>query len=119
VSDKFFFKGRQESRQSHIQYNYQKSARQKPGSQKYPLALVVTSQARKLEVEALVLEAGLYAEITVDSSEGAVESIMELNALLNKGKTVVREHTPAPNDPCSCNSGKKHKKCCGRVENQH
>ena len=26
---------------------------------------------------------------------------------------------PAPNDPCPCGSGKKYKKCCGSVSNQH
>jgi uncharacterized protein len=26
---------------------------------------------------------------------------------------VIREETPGRNDPCSCGSGKKYKKCCG------
>ena len=112
MSDKFFFKGKQESRQSHIKYHYQTSGKLKSGSRKYPLALVVTSQARKEAVAALVADAGLYATITLDESEGASEAIGELNALLNKGTTVKRESSPGPNDPCSCGSGKKYKKCC-------
>jgi biotin-(acetyl-CoA carboxylase) ligase len=30
-----------------------------------------------------------------------------------KSKTFVKEPTPGRNDPCSCGSGKKYKKCCG------
>jgi len=30
-----------------------------------------------------------------------------------KGAPVVREARPGRNDPCSCGSGKKYKKCCG------
>ncbi|OIN04532.1 PBPRA1643 family SWIM/SEC-C metal-binding motif protein [Oceanisphaera psychrotolerans] len=113
MSDKFFFKGRQDARQSHISYGYQTQASHKPGSRKHPLTLVVTSEARKQEVEALVAEARLYAEVTIDSTEGAVESIVELTTLLNKGQTVRQDKTPERNDPCSCGSGNKYKKCCG------
>jgi SWIM/SEC-C metal-binding protein len=113
MSDKFFFKGRQDARQNHTNHGYQTKASHKPGSKKYPLALVVTSEARKQEIETLVAEAQLYAEISLDRSEGAVESIAELTALLNKGSTVKQVKTPARNEPCSCGSGKKYKKCCG------
>ena len=112
---KFFFKGRQDARQNHIQYNYQTKGKHKIGSKKYPLTLVVTSEARKQEVAALAAEAQLYADISVDSSEGAVEAIAELTALLNKESAVTRDKTPTPNEPCSCGSGKKFKKCCARV----
>jgi SEC-C motif len=30
-------------------------------------------------------------------------------------KTIVRDPVPGPNQPCSCGSGRKFKKCCGRV----
>jgi SWIM/SEC-C metal-binding protein len=83
----------------------------KLGSEKRPLTLVVSNETRKEEVEALVAENECYANITVD---GAVdENISELNAILTKPKTTVFEKTPSRNDPCSCNSGKKYKKCCG------
>jgi len=112
---KFFFKGRQDARQNHIQYNYQTKGKHKIGSKKYPLVLVVTSEVRKQEVAALVAEAELYADISVDTSEGAVEAIAELTTVLNRESAVIREKTPTPNEPCSCGSGKKYKKCCARV----
>jgi len=114
MSDKFFFKGRQDSRQHHTAYGgFQLSASQKSGSRKYPLTLVVTSEARKQEIEAQVAKAELHADITLDSREGAVESISELTVLLNKGATVTTAKVPSRNDPCSCGSGLKFKKCCG------
>ena len=113
MSDKFFFKGRQNSRQNHISYGYETKPSHKTGSKKYPLALVVTSETRKQEVEALVAEAQLYAEVSLNSNEGAVECIAELTALLNKGSTIQQDKTPTRNEPCSCGSGKKYKKCCG------
>ena len=37
----------------------------------------------------------------------------EIEKNYKKSKTVVKEKTPGRNDPCSCGSGKKYKKCCG------
>jgi SWIM/SEC-C metal-binding protein len=114
MSDKFFFIGRQDARQHHTAYGgFQTRASQKSGSKKYPLTLVVTSEARKQEVEAQVAEAKLHADITLDTREGAVESVTELTVLLNKGGTVTTVKPPSRNDPCSCGSGVKFKKCCG------
>lgn len=114
MSDKFFFKGRQDARQHHTAHGgFQTKASQKSGSKKYPLTLVVTSEARKQELEAQVAEARLHANISVDTREGAVESITELTALLSKGPTVTTVKAPSRNDPCSCGSGLKFKKCCG------
>ncbi|HAC26337.1 MAG TPA: zinc chelation protein SecC, partial [Marinobacter hydrocarbonoclasticus] len=46
MSDKFFYKGRQDARQHHTAYGgFQTNASQKSGSKKYPLTLVVTSEA--------------------------------------------------------------------------
>ena len=113
MSDKFFFMGRQDARENHIEYGHETKASRKSGSKKYPLALVVTSEARQQEVETLLADAKLYAEVNLDSSEGAVESIAELTALLNKKVTVKVDKIPARNEPCNCGSGKKYKKCCG------
>jgi SWIM/SEC-C metal-binding protein len=113
MSDKLFFKGRQDARQNHIKYGHTNNRTNKLGSKKYPLALVVTSETRKLEVESLVAEAELFAEISVDTNEGAVESIAELNVMLNKKESVKIAKLPGRNDLCSCGSGKKFKKCCG------
>ncbi|NMT64420.1 PBPRA1643 family SWIM/SEC-C metal-binding motif protein [Marinobacter orientalis] len=113
MSDKFFFKGRQDARQHHTAYGgFQTNASQKSGSKKFPLTLVVTSEARKLEIEAQVAEARVYADIMVDTREGAAESIAELSALQNKGATVTTAKAPSRNDPCICGSGFKFKKCC-------
>ncbi len=114
MSDKFFYKGRQDARQHHTAHGgFQTKAIKKSGSKKYPLTLVVTSEARKQEIEARVAEAKLHANITVDNREGAVESIAELTALMNKAATVTTAKLPSRNDPCSCGSGLKFKKCCG------
>jgi SWIM/SEC-C metal-binding protein len=114
MSDKFFFKGRQDARQHHTAYGgFQTNASQKSGSKKFPLTLVVTSEARKQEVEAQVARAKLHATISVDTRDGAVESINELTAILNKGSTVTTAKSPARNDACNCGSGLKFKKCCG------
>tara|TARA_R110002167_G_scaffold45323_10_gene136153 strand:- start:6229 stop:6570 length:342 start_codon:yes stop_codon:yes gene_type:complete len=113
MSDKFFFKGRQDARLNHASFGYQTKASHKVGSKKYPLELVVTSEARKQEVETLVAQAQLCANVSLDSSEDAVESITELTTMLNKGSSVKRDKSPLRNDPCSCASGKKYKKCCG------
>ena len=113
MSDKFFFKGRQAPRENHIQYGHETKANRKYGSKKYPLALVVTSEERKQEVEALAAKAQLYAVVTLDCSEDGVESIAELTALLNKKATVKIDKVPARNEPCLCGSSKKYKLCCG------
>jgi uncharacterized protein len=31
-----------------------------------------------------------------------------------KVATIIKAHEPGRNDPCSCGSGKKYKKCCGQ-----
>lgn len=112
MSDKFFFKGRQDARQSHISYGYQTKASHKPGSQKHPLELVVTSEARRQEVAVMVKDANLYANIQVNAESGATESIAELTVLLNKSTPLQTEKKPERNDPCHCGSGLKYKKCC-------
>lgn len=111
---KFFFKGRQDSRQHHTAYGgFETKASQKRGSRKHPLQLVVTSEARKQEIEAQVAAAKLHAHITLDTAEGAVESITELTVVLSKGAAVTAVKPPSRNDPCHCGSGVKFKKCCG------
>jgi SWIM/SEC-C metal-binding protein len=83
----------------------------KLGTKRHPLTLVVTCDERKLAVEQLVADNELFAEITVDNSVD--ENITELNAILNKPTTTTFDKTPSRNDPCSCGSGQKYKKCCG------
>ena len=113
MSDKFFFKGRQDARQNHANAAYKPKGSHKPGSKKYPMTLLVTSEAREQEIAAQLAEHKLYGNITVDSSEEAVESIDELTTQLSKASTVKINKPPSRNQPCSCGSGKKFKKCCG------
>ena len=43
------------------------------------------------------------------------EKRAEITKAFKKSKTVVKEVRIGRNDPCPCGSGKKYKKCCGRV----
>ncbi|MDX1800749.1 MAG: SEC-C metal-binding domain-containing protein [Marinobacter sp.] len=114
MSDKFFYKGRQDARQHHTTYGgFKTRASQKSGSRKFPLKLTVTSEDRRQLIAAQVAEAGLHAEITLDTRDDAVESIAELTVVLNRTATVRQTRGPSRNEPCQCGSGQKFKKCCG------
>ena len=106
-----YYKGRIHTRVNHVKTGYNTKRTVKLGTEKNPLTLVVTSEERKQEVQALVADNELFADVSVDIE--SVENIDELNVILNKPKTTIFEKTPNRNDPCSCNSGKKYKKCCG------
>jgi SWIM/SEC-C metal-binding protein len=108
---KFFFKGRIVLPSDYSTYNYNTDPSTKHGSKKHPVNVTVTSVERKAEIELLLKQHDIYANITVDSE--AEENITELDVVLSKPTTVVLEKTPTRNDPCSCGSGKKYKKCCG------
>ena len=95
MSDKFFFKGRQDARQTTLKYGYQPDKQRKVGSKKYPLQLTVTSEARKHEIEKVAAEANLFANVILDHGPNAKESIDELNALLNKGATISVDKVPS------------------------
>lgn len=111
MSDKFFFKGKKEKKPKHSSYGYNTKRAVKAGTKEAPLNLVVSNEQRKVEVELLVQENNLFADINVDSQVD--ENISELEAILNKPKTTRFEKKPSRNEPCSCGSGKKYKKCCG------
>ncbi len=106
-----YYKGRIHTRVNHVKSGYNTKRTIKLGTEKQPLKLIVTSEERKLEIVALITEHELFADINVDATGD--EDINELNAILNKPTTTTFEKTPNRNDPCSCNSGKKYKKCCG------
>jgi SWIM/SEC-C metal-binding protein len=106
-----YYKGRIHTRENHVKTGYNTKRAVKLGTEKHPLTLVVTSDEKKLEIEAIVSDNGIFADITVDNT--SEENIVELNAVLNKPITTRFEKTPSRNDPCSCGSGKKYKKCCG------
>ena len=113
MSDRFFFKGRQNARLDHKKSGYTEKGALKTGSKKYPLQLTVGSEQRKAEVAALVAEHALFADIQINEEAEEQENIAELMALVNRTDTVSVSKTPNRNEPCSCGSGKKYKKCCG------
>ena len=41
----------------------------------------------------------------------------EIEKEYKKSKTIVKGDRIGRNDPCTCGSGKKYKKCCGKDEN--
>jgi len=106
-----YYKGRIHTRVNHVKSGYNTKRAAKLGSTDNPLTLTVSSEQRKSEVADLVAANDLIAQITVDSQ--GEENITEFNTLLNKPKTTTFEKTPNRNDPCSCGSAKKYKKCCG------
>lgn len=106
-----YYKGRIHTRENHVKTGYNTKRTVKLGTEKKPLTLTVATDERRLAVAALVADNELFAEITLDSD--CNENIDELNAVLNKPVTTTFEKTPNRNDPCSCGSNKKYKKCCG------
>ncbi|QUJ66645.1 SEC-C domain-containing protein [Photobacterium sp. GJ3] len=108
---KFFFKGRIDVMQSHAQSGYNVNRDVKAGTEESPISVIVQTDARKADIEALVAEHSITADVIVDAAQE--ENTLALDTLLNKPKTITFEKTPNRNDPCSCGSGKKFKKCCG------
>ncbi|MGL4224393.1 MAG: PBPRA1643 family SWIM/SEC-C metal-binding motif protein [Vibrio sp.] len=107
---KLFFKGRIDARQNHVISGYNVNRDVKAGSEEAPIQIIVASEARKVEIAALLAENAIVANITIDSTQP--ENTLELDTLLSKPKTITFDKTPNRNDPCLCGSGKKYKKCC-------
>ena len=109
---KMFYKGRIDARQSHVKSGYNTKRAVKLGTEEQPLTLQVNSDERKAEIMAMLAANDLVANIEVNSE--AAENIAELDGMLNKPSTTRFAKTPNRNDPCSCGSGNKFKKCCGK-----
>lgn len=107
---KQFYKGRIDARQNHVISGYNVNRNVKAGTEEAPINVVVPTEARKTEIETLLSEHAIVARIVIDSTQP--ENTVELDTLLNKPKTITYDKTPSRNDPCSCGSGKKYKKCC-------
>ncbi|WP_354625036.1 PBPRA1643 family SWIM/SEC-C metal-binding motif protein [Psychromonas sp. MME2] len=114
MSDKFFFKGRKEKKPKHASYGFNTKRVVKIGTEESPLTLTVNSENRRQEVLGIVEQHGLFANIEVNSD--VAENIIELQGVLNKPSTITFAKKPNRNDPCSCGSGKKYKKCCASAE---
>ena len=86
---KFFYKGRIEKKPKHESFGYNTKRAAKLGTETNPLPLIVNSEERKAEVEAILAENQLFATITVSAEEK--ENLVELETILNKPKTTVFE----------------------------
>lgn len=84
---------------------------QRTGTKKNPAQLTVQSEARKAELEKECVENEWFCNIVIDEEQA--EDIAQLEVLRATPKTTVAEATVGRNDPCTCGSGKKFKKCCG------
>lgn len=111
MSDKFFFKGKKEKKPKHSSYGFNTKRAVKAGSEEAPFELSVRTEARKVEVQLLVQENGLFADIELHREVD--ENIVALQFFLNKPETTRFDKKPGRNDLCFCGSGKKYKKCCG------
>jgi SWIM/SEC-C metal-binding protein len=107
---KFFFKGRKETRQSHIVSGYNVNRNEKAGTEGFPVSVIVQTETRKHEVEQMAIEHAIVISVVVD--EAQAENTIELETLINKTTTITFEKKPNRNDVCPCGSGKKYKKCC-------
>lgn len=108
---KFFYRGTPDVMGKYGKSGYNPKPNAKAGSAAHPLYLVVNTEERKVELESVLSEHALFASIEVDADKD--ENIVELDAVLNKPKTQRFDKVPERNEPCSCGSGKKYKKCCG------
>jgi len=64
------------------------------------------------ELESVFEENGW--KYTIELEPDKPEDITDLEILLNPLKTKIAEKKVGRNEPCSCGSGKKYKKCCGK-----
>jgi SWIM/SEC-C metal-binding protein len=108
---KVFFKGRIEVREKYQRFGYNTNRQVKLGSESSPLTLVVKSIQRKKEIEQILLDNALVANIEISTDEQ--ENTLELDVILNKPTTQTAPPKRNRNDTCTCGSGKKVKKCCG------
>jgi SWIM/SEC-C metal-binding protein len=91
-------------------FDGQKTA--KLGTKKRPAVVNVQSKERLKEVTSIFEENGWA--YTIELEPNKPEDITDLEILLNTPKTMTAERKVGRNEPCSCGSGKKYKKCCGK-----
>ena len=83
----------------------------KLGTRKRPIIARVATQERAEEVIAICDERGWIAIVGIEPDEP--EDISDLERMLSPPQPVMAEEKIGRNEPCSCGSGKKFKKCCG------
>ncbi len=91
-------------------FNSKKMA--KLGTKKMPAVVNVQTEERMKEVASKFEEKGWIYTIGLEPDKP--EDITDLEILLNPPKTMIAENKVGRNEPCSCGSGKKYKKCCGK-----
>lgn len=86
----------------------------KLGSEKRPALLLVSDDDRKAEVEKICAENEWHCTVVVDKDRP--EDVADLEILQNPVETIRldKAKTVGRNDSCTCGSGKKYKKCCGK-----
>jgi SWIM/SEC-C metal-binding protein len=82
------------------------------GTEKNPAIVNVKTKKRMKEVATIFEKNDWKYTIEVDRDKS--EDIADLEILLNWPKPTEAEKKVGRNDPCSCGSGKKYKKCCGK-----
>jgi SWIM/SEC-C metal-binding protein len=108
---KIFQKGPAMKQADRGKSNFETKGALRLGSKKAPAQIRVQSEAREQELAAVCAENDWVCVFEVDSEQD--EDTRNLEVLQNKQVTSVIAKTPNRNDPCSCDSGKKYKKCCG------
>lgn len=84
----------------------------KLGTEKNPAVVNVKTKKRMQEI-AKIFEKNDWKYI-VEIERSKPEDITDLEILLNWPKPQEAEDKIGRNEPCSCGSGKKFKKCCGK-----
>ncbi|WP_457553361.1 PBPRA1643 family SWIM/SEC-C metal-binding motif protein [Desulfobacula sp.] len=84
----------------------------KLGTEKNSAVVNVQTEERVKELESVFEENGW--EYTIELEPDKPEEIRDLEILLNPLKTKIAEKKVGRNEPCTCGSGKKYKKCCGK-----
>ena len=83
------------------------------GTKKNPAVVNVKTKKRMKEVTSIFEEHGW--EYTVELDKSKPEDITDLELLSNTPEPVKVDKKIGRNEPCSCGSGKKYKKCCGKA----
>ena len=83
----------------------------KLGTHERPAVLRVSSMERANEVMAIAEHNGWKAIVGIEPDQP--ENIVDLDTLMRNHVPIRREQKIGRNDPCSCGSGRKFKKCCG------
>ncbi|MGB5823903.1 MAG: SEC-C metal-binding domain-containing protein [Proteocatella sp.] len=77
-------------------------------------SLSLDIEFEKLYFNMLAAKADWLYEMELWNNILSVEKRQQIKKEYNKTRTVVNENKIGRNDACSCGSGKKYKKCCGK-----